>query len=222
MNDGLESASDSLLLKKAESGDPEAQFALARLILNGSDRALSHEKAFGWVRKAASQGLIKAQALLGSMYFRGVGTPQDFPKAVSWYLKAAEQGDPESAFHVGFMYHMGLGVLKNHTLAAIWQEKSYSKGMSRSLINRLKSFVTDQGGEISLGEARRRFLIDAEAGDPVAQYNLGIMSLLGQGSPADLAEAKLWFRKAADGGHNDAALNLSHLEAHFEGGNAGI
>jgi TPR repeat protein len=214
MHDDRKSTPDrSLLERKAESGDPEALYALAWIILNDSDRAQSHREAFDWTLRAASLGLVKAQALLGSLYFRGVGVLQDFPQAIAWYLKAAEQGDQESSFYLGFMYHMGLGVLKNHKLAALWQEKSYSKGLSRSLLNRIKSFVTDQGGEISLTEARRRFLEDAEAGDPVAQYNLGVMSLLGQGSPVDLAEAKLWFRKAADAGHNDAALNLSHLES---------
>ncbi|MDR2349538.1 MAG: sel1 repeat family protein [Deltaproteobacteria bacterium] len=197
--------------EKAESGDPGAQYALAFRTLNEGDSRKSREKAFDLALKSANQGLREAQSLVGSLYFRGVGVRQDFPEAVRWYLSAALQGDRESSFNLGLMYHSGLGVLKNRKMALEWLEKSLSRGKSKGFLNLLTVFENDQGVEISLPEARKRLLSDAGDGDPVAQHDLGVMCLLGQGGPEDPTEAEFWFRKAADQGHRDSELNLLHL-----------
>ncbi|MDP5014028.1 MAG: sel1 repeat family protein [Opitutales bacterium] len=57
----------------------------------------------------------------------------------------------------------------------------------------------------------------AEAGDPNAQSNLGVMYYSGEGVPKDSAEALKWFRKAADQGHAPAQLHLAHMYAKGEG-----
>ena len=48
----------------------------------------------------------------------------------------------------------------------------------------------------------------AEAGDPIAQYDLGMMYLDGDGVGKDSKEAVKWFRKAADQGN---ALSQNYL-----------
>lgn len=48
----------------------------------------------------------------------------------------------------------------------------------------------------------------AEKGEVKAQYNLGIMYLLGQGVPHDSKEAATWFREAAGQGDADAQYHL--------------
>jgi TPR repeat protein len=48
----------------------------------------------------------------------------------------------------------------------------------------------------------------AEAGDPVAQYNLGFMLEKGVGVKQDYPAAFNWFRKAADQGYADAQVSL--------------
>ena len=55
----------------------------------------------------------------------------------------------------------------------------------------------------------------AEQGDPVAQYNLGIMYDRGTGVPENDAEALKWYRLAADQNYSSAELNLGLL--HYEG-----
>lgn len=57
----------------------------------------------------------------------------------------------------------------------------------------------------------------AEAGDPNAQYDLGVMYYSGEGVPKDAAEALKWFRKAADQGHAPAQFDLAHMYAKGEG-----
>jgi TPR repeat protein len=57
----------------------------------------------------------------------------------------------------------------------------------------------------------------AEAGDAVAQYNLGIMYYNGKGVPQDYAEAVKWYRLAADQGNANAQSNLGII---YEYGNS--
>jgi len=51
----------------------------------------------------------------------------------------------------------------------------------------------------------------AERGDPIAQYNLGIMFLQGKGVTKDNAAAVKWLKKAADQGNSDAQSSLAIL-----------
>ncbi len=51
----------------------------------------------------------------------------------------------------------------------------------------------------------------AEAGHALAQYQRGLMLEQGQGTPANLAEAYVWYRKAADQGIADAYFALGQI-----------
>ena len=55
----------------------------------------------------------------------------------------------------------------------------------------------------------------SEQGDPVAQYNLGVMYDRGAGVPENDAEAMKWYRLAADQNYSSAELNLGLL--YYEG-----
>ena len=48
---------------------------------------------------------------------------------------------------------------------------------------------------------------DAEQGDVIAQYNLGVMYATGQGVSQDYQEAVGWYRKAAEQGYAGAQYN---------------
>ena len=57
----------------------------------------------------------------------------------------------------------------------------------------------------------------AEAGDAIAQGNLGVMYERGQGVPQDYKEAMKWFRLAADQGNTDAQTHLASSYRKGEG-----
>lgn len=54
-------------------------------------------------------------------------------------------------------------------------------------------------------------IIQAKAGDPVAQYKLGYHYYLGRGIAQDYAQAAVWWQKAAEQGFADAQNNLGVL-----------
>jgi len=57
----------------------------------------------------------------------------------------------------------------------------------------------------------------AEAGDAIAQYNLGVMYRKGQGVEQDFKEAVKWYQKAADQGYAPAQHNLGVMYENGQG-----
>ena len=66
-------------------------------------------------------------------------------------------------------------------------------------------------------EAARWYRKAADLGDPIAQYNLGVMYRSGQGVPQNSSEAARWYQKAAEQGDPDAQKNLGDLYRRGEG-----
>ncbi len=57
----------------------------------------------------------------------------------------------------------------------------------------------------------------ADAGDPIAQYNLGLLYLDGHGVPQSTAEAASWFRRAAEQDYTEAQHNLGAMYGSGQG-----
>lgn len=86
------SAEAEALLPKAESGDPVAQFNLARLYVLGEGMAINREEFLRWCRTAAEQGLPEAQFTLGMCYRQGLGVAADEQEASRLLQLAADAG----------------------------------------------------------------------------------------------------------------------------------
>ena len=56
-----------------------------------------------------------------------------------------------------------------------------------------------------------RLTQEANAGDPLAQHELGLRFLLGEGVPADTSQAVFWIKKAADQNLTSAKYNYAIL-----------
>ena len=90
--------------KAAEHGNPDAQYLLGTLSLEGKGVARSPSEAARWLRKAAEQGHSGAQHSLGTLYAGGIGVGRSMSEAVRWYRKAAEQGNAEAMNNLGSAY----------------------------------------------------------------------------------------------------------------------
>jgi hypothetical protein len=72
------------LIKKAASGDAEAQATLGSMYDNGQGVVNDDAEAVRWYRKAAEQGHAGAQNNLGLMYLSGRGVTKDEKEAYFW------------------------------------------------------------------------------------------------------------------------------------------
>jgi hypothetical protein len=78
--------------------DPEAQFFLARIYLDGNGISKDARQASRWFRLAADKGHRGAQALLGSMLFRGQGIQRQAAMGLAWLTIAKEGASADDAW----------------------------------------------------------------------------------------------------------------------------
>lgn len=71
-------------------GDPDAQYHLGRMFLDGSGGAREPRQAARWLLVAARKGQYQAQALLGEMLFKGEGVPRQAPRGLMWLTLARD------------------------------------------------------------------------------------------------------------------------------------
>jgi len=77
----------------AEQGDPEAQYNLGLLYLDGHGVPQSSAEAANWFRRAAEQDYTQAQHNLGAMYGSGQGVKRDYVQAYKWMNICAAKGN---------------------------------------------------------------------------------------------------------------------------------
>ena len=71
-------------------GDPDAQFSLAKAMLDGVGGAKDPRQAMRWLSLAANKGQPRAQALLGSLMFKGENAPRQAARGLMWLTLARE------------------------------------------------------------------------------------------------------------------------------------
>ncbi|MBV9076059.1 MAG: sel1 repeat family protein [Methylobacteriaceae bacterium] len=75
-------------------GDPNAQYYLARLYLDGTGTDRDPRQAARWLNLAAEKGHHPAQALLGQLLVNGQGVPKQRARGLAWLMAAREGADP--------------------------------------------------------------------------------------------------------------------------------
>jgi len=75
-------------------GDPEAQFILAKLYLDGVGGAKDGKLALRWLNLAAEKGNRLAQAELGRLLFAGEVGPKQRARGLMWLKLASDGADP--------------------------------------------------------------------------------------------------------------------------------
>jgi exopolysaccharide production negative regulator len=76
-------------------GDPDAQYYLARLYLDGKGTPRDARQAARWLSLAANKGQHQAQALLGRMLFKGEYFPRQGARGLMWLTLARDSAGPD-------------------------------------------------------------------------------------------------------------------------------
>ncbi|MDB5593987.1 MAG: sel1 repeat family protein [Hyphomicrobiales bacterium] len=77
-------------------GDPNAQYNLARIYLDGAGVTKDPRQAVGWLFLAAEKNHMESQALLGNLLFTGQGVPRQRARGLM-YLTMAVEGAGDDA-----------------------------------------------------------------------------------------------------------------------------
>jgi uncharacterized protein len=116
----------SLMTKKAERGDLEAQHQVGAMLATGArGRPKDEAAAVRWYSRAAESGHAMSQYDLAFMLLLGEGTETDTQKGLWWMEQAVKNGHEYAASVLTDIYRDGLfGVEIDRDKAASWNEKS--------------------------------------------------------------------------------------------------
>lgn len=117
------------LLPKAEAGNAEAQFQIAKMYESGDGVQKDPQQTLNWLIKAADQGHAKARYTLGWMYANGLTVRQDYFLAAKYYrLAATFNNDPEAQYRMGELHFNGRGVENDYGKAIEYYQRAAQQG----------------------------------------------------------------------------------------------
>ena len=136
----------------------------------------------------------------------------------------ARGGDPEAQFRLGFIY-ASQGTADSFTFAAQWYEKAANQGHALAQFNLGVMYWRGQGFRRDRDHARIWITRAAEAGDPAAQYMLGMnqnRACLDETAAVAVEsriEAYKWLQLAAAQGYGEASAgcDLTAMGMSMEG-----
>lgn len=139
---------------------------------------------------------------------------------LEWEVDAT-RGNPVAQFFIGNMYAAGEGVDADLEIANTWYEKSAAQGHVESAVRLATNYRLGQGVEaIDYRVATRWLYMAAEAGHPIARFDLGEIFLYGdpghQLQPAPY-HASQWYHMASLDGIALARFKLAQLYFGGEG-----
>jgi TPR repeat protein len=136
--------------------------------------------------------------------------PSEAAQGRQWLEQAAELGDFRAQLALGKLLYKGAaGMPPNPEAALPWLRSAAQSGQAAAAHYLALILKNGSAGLPPDATAAAHWMrIAAEAGFADSQFLLGQMLLSGSGIQADKVQAKLWFEKAAEQDHPEAALEL--------------
>jgi uncharacterized protein len=90
-------------------GDPDAQYRLGRMLLDGQGTPKDPKTAVRWLSLAAGKGQYQAQAVFGALLFKGQGqsVPRDAAQGLMWLTIARDAATPRETW-IADLYNAAL------------------------------------------------------------------------------------------------------------------
>lgn len=152
----------------AESGNPEAMYALGQDLLYGHNGRVDEEAAVGWLRKAAVQNIPEAKDLLGVCYAMGKGTANNDAEAFKLFSEAYTAGVPSACGNLGAMYLRGRGVTRDLRQAATLFKEGAQRQHVESMLLYAQCLEQGNGTAQNVLEAQQWYVGAARKGNAEA------------------------------------------------------
>ena len=196
--------------RAAEQGLDMAQTNLGVLYDTGRGTEENNVAAARWFREAARQGNPVAQYNLALMLHQGDGIPQNKPQAAALYGRAAEQGVP-----LAFLPHAELlSELGRYDLAYASYQRAEDAGSVEAAYRKGVLLHKGLGVAADPAAALAQYQKAAEAGLPLAQQQLGVMTTIGDptlGLVSDPETGIALLERAGEQGFAPALIELAYL-----------
>jgi len=180
-------------------------------LMHHAGRGLERDpaKAIKFYESASALGNPGAMYSLGLVYARGLGVEKDIKKAIEWFDKAADHGLTRAMYSLGVLYAGGRAVEEDAAKAVQYFRRAADSGHGPAMNKMGMAYVSGSGVEtkdfkIAVEWYRRA----AEQKHLPAMYNLGVMASRGWGTPKNMREAAMWFRRGARAGYGRALQKL--------------
>lgn len=148
-------------------------------------------------KRMIANGDPDGETIIGWMQINGGGMPKDETEGVRHLIKAAEAGSVQGEFILGYLYCTGWAVEEDLARGIELLRRAAKKGHTHAMAN-LGIFLLSQEEH---PEALQWLKKGAEAGNGLAQANLGYAYFDGIGVEQDVALAITWLRRAATQGN---------------------
>jgi uncharacterized protein len=89
---------DMLSYAASYFGDPEAQYHLGRMYLDGQGVGKDAKQGIRWLWLAADKGQYQVQAVFGALLFKGQSVPRDGARGLMWLMLARDAATPEETW----------------------------------------------------------------------------------------------------------------------------
>ena len=137
--------------------------------------------AYELLRQAKEDGIV-CDSYLGYCYEKGIGVAQNYERAAAYYQQHIDEKTRDSMENKIISYN-NLGVLHMYQYISSWDyhkaHQLFDCAIEHGHIvaNHNKAYMLDHalGCERNVGESIRLYTTAADAGDPDAQYNLGLI-----------------------------------------------
>ncbi|WP_234448358.1 tetratricopeptide repeat protein [Komagataeibacter oboediens] len=188
--------------RAAAQGVRPAQARYGALLLeDGADRPRNVMTAETWLRRAGLAGDREAAALLGDLHARGEAALPGDHEAVMWYRRAADRNHAVACRMLALLYRHGRGVAADAGQARHWLKRAAELGDVAAMTDLAAALVAQgQDARTTPDTPLPDFMPAAQAGDPVAAFNLAVSLHDGVGMVADPVQAASWMRRAARAG----------------------
>lgn len=212
----------NILLEKARSEDPDAQFKLAMLYNEGKIVEKNKTETLKWLKKAASNSHPKAKKILADLALkteRNQNLHSAEKTAISSYKNASTGNDfdEDAAVKMGLAYLYGINVEKNLKEAEKMLRKSAIKGNSHAQYELALIFLHGKEEiQKDYQEAYTWLKKSAEGGNLKSQNEIGYLLFNGSVDKKikpNVEEAISFWKKAADAGLEEAQYNISMYHA---------
>ncbi len=197
------------LERQAATGDARAAEQLGRRYAAGKGVPRSVRRAVAYLERAVESGRENVRVRLARLYRDGgPDMPPDGGRAVRHYTIAAERGEAKAAYELARLYLAGApGLEPDGESAAYYFRLAAERGETRAFV-RLGDLLADPALPPTDAVAARHWYLQAGlAGDAKGFYRLGRIDE----KAGRIAKAFVWYRLAADAGHEKAERRTARL-----------